>query len=164
MGRIVSQSLLYSIYLFVKDSAYIIPHYSSGNHTALVIYTICFILRDSNLEIDLGMVPDCDGEEGSDYECVLDLMVENMGRSNFGKPHEYDQKKGIWEGPVLLDNKPVTDWEIIPLEFKGDWINRYVNTFFICCQLNLDTTSWKRYLTLLTIIYLPYKPAGTLPC
>lgn len=71
------------------------------------------------------MVRDCGSTDGSNYECVLDLMVENMGRSNFGKPHEFDQKKGIWEGPILLDDIPLTDWEIIPLEFKGDWIVRY---------------------------------------
>ena len=65
-------------------------------------------------------------DESSDYECVLDLMVENMGRSNFGKPHQFDQKKGIWEGPILLDDVPLNDWEIIPLEFKGEWISRYV--------------------------------------
>ena len=71
------------------------------------------------------MVPDCGSTDGSYYECVLDLMVENMGRSNFGKPHEFDQKKGIWEGPILLDGIALTDWEIIPLEFKGEWIAKY---------------------------------------
>ena len=82
-------------------------------------------LSDSTLEIDLSMVPECDeSEEGSDYECVLDLMVENLGRSNFGKPHTFDQKKGIWEGPVLLDDQPLIGWEMIPLEFKGDWVSR----------------------------------------
>jgi hypothetical protein len=52
-------------------------------------------------------------------------MVENMGRNNFGKPHQFDQKKGLWEGPILLDDVPLLDWEIIPLEFKGDWVSRY---------------------------------------
>ena len=87
--------------------------------------SICYSYSDSTLEIDLSMVPDCNRSDGSDYECVLDLMVENMGRNNFGKPHQFDQKKGIWEGPVLLDDVPLLDWEIIPLEFKGEWVSRY---------------------------------------
>ena len=26
-----------------------------------------------------------------------------IGRANFGAPHNYEQKKGLWEGDVLLD-------------------------------------------------------------
>jgi len=55
-------------------------------------------------------------------ECTLDLMVENLGRANFGAPHNYDQKKGLWEGDVLLDDQPVDDWEHIALEMKPDWL------------------------------------------
>ena len=72
------------------------------------------------------MVPDCGSSDGSDYECVLDLMVENLGRNNFGKPHQFDQKKGIWEYPVTLDGIPLNDWELIPLEFKGEWVSGYL--------------------------------------
>ena len=72
------------------------------------------------MTIDLGQVPGC--EVGS--ECTLDLVVENLGRTNYGKPYQFDQKKGLWEGPVSLDGKIITDWEIIPLEFKGDWVRR----------------------------------------
>ena len=26
-----------------------------------------------------------------------------LGRANFGAPHNFEQKKGLWEGDVLLD-------------------------------------------------------------
>ena len=72
------------------------------------------------MTIDLTQVPSC--KEGS--ECILDLVVENLGRTNYGKPFQFEQKKGLWEGPVSLDGNVITDWEIIPLELKGDWIRR----------------------------------------
>ena len=74
--------------------------------------------------LDLSQVPDC--KEGS--ECTLDLFVQNLGRTNYGQPHQFDQKKGLWEGPVYLDEEKLEDWEIIPLEFKGDWVRRYLTS------------------------------------
>lgn len=53
---------------------------------------------------------------------MLDIVVENLGRVNYGKPHDFKQKKGLWEGPVLLDGEPLYDWKIIPLEFKSKWV------------------------------------------
>ena len=47
-----------------------------------------------------------------------------FGWTNYGKPHQFDQKKGLWEGPVSIDGDVIKDWEIIPLEFKGDWVRR----------------------------------------
>lgn len=58
---------------------------------------------------------------------VLDIIVENMGRVNYGKPHDFKQKKGLWEGPVLLDGTQLSDWQIVPLEFKTSWINQLKN-------------------------------------
>lgn len=77
------------------------------------------------MELDLSQVPGCGGEQGNE-ECILELFVENLGRTNFGKPHQFNQKKGLWEGPVSLDGEVIKDWEIIPLEFKGDWVRRCV--------------------------------------
>ena len=57
----------------------------------------------------------------------MDIIVENMGRVNYGKPHDFKQKKGLWEGPILLDGNQLFDWEIIPLEFKMAWINQLKN-------------------------------------
>ena len=59
---------------------------------------------------------------GISEDCYLDLLVENLGRTNYGRPHEFMQKKGLWEGPVLLDGNAITDWEIVPLEFKKKWV------------------------------------------
>ena len=47
-----------------------------------------------------------------------DLMVENLGRENFGSPHNFEQKKVLWEGDVLLENEPFDDWEHIVVEMK----------------------------------------------
>lgn len=44
-------------------------------------------VRDAEYEL-LSHLEDC--EAG----CTLDLMVENMGRANFGAPHNFEQKKG----------------------------------------------------------------------
>jgi len=77
-------------------------------------------VRDGSMTLDLSQVPGCSGDGAQ--ECVLDLFVENIGRTNYGKPHQFDQKKGLWEGPFSLDGDVIKDWEIIPLEFKGDWV------------------------------------------
>jgi len=60
--------------------------------------------------------------DGCEVGCTLDLMVENLGRANFGSPHNFDQKKGLWEGDVLLDNEPIDDWEHIAVEMKPEWL------------------------------------------
>ena len=80
--------------------------------------------------MDLSMVPDCNYDHAPHAVCVIDLIVENLGRSNFGKPHTFDQKKGLledqvfWDAPRPGEFSPMTHWEIIPLEFKGDWVSR----------------------------------------
>lgn len=79
-----------------------------------------FFVRDTEFTIDLDQVPTT-----CDPDCTLDLMVENLGRANFGQPHMFDQKKGLWQGEVLLDGVPLKGWEIIALEFKGDWVQGY---------------------------------------
>ncbi len=75
--------------------------------------------------VDLTEVPIPDGQtEPCEPSCTVDFMVENMGRANFGRPHEFDQKKGLWEGPVVVDSEIVSDWQIIPLEFRSAWVQR----------------------------------------
>ena len=87
-------------------------------------YNFYFIFRDAILDIDLTGVPGA--PFGDSEEVILDLLVENMGRANYGRPHEFMQKKGLWEGPVLLDGQELKDWEIVPLEFKKKGVNRYL--------------------------------------
>jgi len=65
---------------------------------------------------------------GSHFSAVKDLyqleiVVENMGRINFGNPALLNsQRKGLL-GPVLLDNgSPVKGWQIFPLEFKQEHV------------------------------------------
>ena len=46
----------------------------------------------------------------------LELLMEHMGRVNFG-PRVAGQRKGI-DGPVLLDGVPLEGWEIFPLPME----------------------------------------------
>ena len=55
-------------------------------------------------------------------EKTFDLLVENWGRVNFGGPEAFHQQKGIFNQTVLMNQTKVEDWEIIPLEFKGEWL------------------------------------------
>lgn len=48
---------------------------------------------------------------------TLDILVENMGRINFGKEFIYD-RKGITE-KVLFENQELKNWEIISLPFDN---------------------------------------------
>ncbi|XP_050313034.1 beta-galactosidase-1-like protein 2 [Anthonomus grandis grandis] len=52
---------------------------------------------------------------------TLDLLVENFGRVNYGKLYQFNQFKGLWQGDVLINDKVITDWKLIPLEFKQKW-------------------------------------------
>lgn len=61
---------------------------------------------------------------GKDAVAELSILVENLGRVNYGKPHKFHQKKGLWEGPVLVDNLQLDEWKMTPLEFKSSQINR----------------------------------------
>jgi beta-galactosidase len=51
--------------------------------------------------------------EFSAGENTLDILIENLGRINFG-PHLRDDRKGITES-VTLDGRELTGWEIYPL-------------------------------------------------
>ncbi|CAH1119265.1 unnamed protein product [Phaedon cochleariae] len=51
---------------------------------------------------------------------TIDLVVCNMGRNNFGDLSQFQQFRGLWEG-VLIDDKEIFDWKIMPLEFTKAW-------------------------------------------
>ncbi len=51
-------------------------------------------------------------------ETRLDILVENMGRVNYG-PCMNSQRKGI-DGAVLLDGNKITGWEAWPLPFEKE--------------------------------------------
>jgi beta-galactosidase len=50
-------------------------------------------------------------------DAVLDVLVENLGRINFG-PHLEDDRKGI-EGPVTFAGNKVKGWKIYPLPMSS---------------------------------------------
>jgi len=60
--------------------------------------------------------------EGCETACTLDIMVENLGRVNFGSPHNFQQLKGLWEGDVLLNGQVLDDWEHIAVEMNSNWL------------------------------------------
>ncbi|CAB3370130.1 Hypothetical predicted protein [Cloeon dipterum] len=53
---------------------------------------------------------------------TLDVVVENWGRVNFGGPAYFEQQKGLFEGPILVDGVELSDLTAIPLELKSNWI------------------------------------------
>ncbi|XP_042862752.1 beta-galactosidase-1-like protein 2 [Penaeus japonicus] len=50
----------------------------------------------------------------------LRILVENLGRVDYGLPHYFHQKKGLWEGSVLVDGERVDEWTMHPMEFKKE--------------------------------------------
>lgn len=58
---------------------------------------------------------------------TLELVVENFGRNNFGTLAQFKMLKGLWQGPVQINNKELEHWEIIPLEFKRKWNSKLTN-------------------------------------
>lgn len=51
---------------------------------------------------------------------TLDLIVENMGRVNYGHIKNFAQFKGLMDD-VYLNNEKILGWNIIPFEFKKSW-------------------------------------------
>ncbi|XP_071520431.1 beta-galactosidase-1-like protein 2 [Panulirus ornatus] len=60
---------------------------------------------------------------GADAVAKVSILVENLGRVDYGQPHKFHQKKGLWEGPVLIDGMQIDQWLMYPLEFKADQVN-----------------------------------------
>ena len=61
----------------------------------------------------------------------LDILVENMGRADFGQAIN-TQRKGL-NGDLLIDGKVHNNWQIFPLQFKNNFIP------------NLKTENWKTF-------------------
>lgn len=65
----------------------------------------------------------------------LNILVENLGKVNFGTPIEFTlkaQAKGLYE-PVVLDGNSLSNWEIYPLDFNATLLNQ------------LPSASWNTY-------------------
>ncbi|KAJ8983195.1 hypothetical protein NQ317_016414 [Molorchus minor] len=80
---------------------------------------------------------------------TVDLMVENLGRNNYGGLDQFYQYKGLWEG-VFLDDQEIFEWQIFPLEFKKSWtqnLDKWVD-FDSTNQASLDTGLYKGTLML----------------
>ncbi|XP_031562165.1 beta-galactosidase-1-like protein 2 isoform X2 [Actinia tenebrosa] len=76
------------------------------------------IEKMSHVKLELKYKP-LDKNEETIY---LDIIVENMGRNNFGN-HLNDQRKGIL-GEVLIDGKKPESWTIFPLSFHSLFVRR----------------------------------------
>ncbi len=89
------------------------------------VNTVEVVNKDSNLNFTSQQF------SGSGNEHILDILVENLGRNNFG--HEMNgERKGL-NGEVLVNEKVHNNWEIYPLEFKQNFIE------------GLKTDKWKPY-------------------
>ncbi|XP_018580033.1 beta-galactosidase-1-like protein 3 [Anoplophora glabripennis] len=59
---------------------------------------------------------------------TVDIIVEEWGRMSGGSLNQYNMTfKGLWQGDVYIDTERITDWKIIPLEFKKSWTNSLEN-------------------------------------
>ena len=72
-----------------------------------------------------------DGYLKRDNDNVLQILVENCGRVNYGMDIN-NQRKGIL-GSVSIDKNELLNWEMYPLEFKYDWVK----------ELSRDENKWK---------------------
>lgn len=67
----------------------------------------------------------------------VDLLVENMGRVNFGDPSNFEYQKGLQEGNIVIDGQLMTQIETMALEFKSDWVKRLVVWYLVNNSTNL---------------------------
>jgi len=71
----------------------------------------------------------------------LDILVENMGRINFGRAQDFLQHKGIVPSERAEENFYIHDtlqyegFEIFALEFDSDWVQRSVFFVISCIKL-----------------------------
>ncbi|KAF5275963.1 hypothetical protein FQA39_LY00759 [Lamprigera yunnana] len=57
------------------------------------------------------------------YNATLELVSENLGRSNSYLLEQANQYKGLWQGRILLNDNPLVHWDMKALEFKKKWTN-----------------------------------------
>jgi len=62
----------------------------------------------------------------STAERNVDLLVENLGRVNFGGPADYEYEKGLHEGSIIVDGEVIQEIETMALEFKSSWVKKFV--------------------------------------
>ena len=80
-------------------------------------------LYESNEEQSHDLASDAFNKSGNDH--TLDLISENMGRAKDGKGMNSD-RKGV-AGEFLIDDKVHKNWQIFPLDFKPDFVNKLKN-------------------------------------
>ncbi|XP_050301392.1 beta-galactosidase-1-like protein 2 [Anthonomus grandis grandis] len=57
-------------------------------------------------------------------KATIDLIVENIGRSNGASTEMYKQSfKGLWQGNVTINGTIISSWTIVPFELKKQWVN-----------------------------------------
>ena len=77
-------------------------------------------LYPSSQPITVNFEPKVFTKSGNSH--TLDILVENMGRENFGGGLN-SQRKWLSED-ILVDNKVHTNWQMFPLDFKPDFIEK----------------------------------------
>ncbi|XP_034233462.1 beta-galactosidase-1-like protein 2 isoform X2 [Thrips palmi] len=59
---------------------------------------------------------------------VLDIIIENWSRNNYGKlSTDFNQVRGLTSNQVYVDGNQVQDFTIYALQFKGKWVRRLKN-------------------------------------
>ncbi len=81
------------------------------------------LLSESNGEQNYDFASNAFIKSGNEH--TLDLISENTGRAKDGKDMNI-ARKGV-AGDALIDDKVYKNWEIFPLEFKPDFVNKLKN-------------------------------------
>ena len=58
---------------------------------------------------------------------IISKHLDLYFSANYGRPHEFNQRKGLWEGEVLVDDVPITGYTIYPMEFKSQWVQGWAS-------------------------------------
>jgi hypothetical protein len=88
-----------------------------------------FPVENGTTQYWLNSVQEYDLSLSSGQEHTIDLLIENMGRVNFGAAWSFEQHKGLVGNltPVEyyhLDGVEIQNIEIVSLEFKSSWVKK----------------------------------------
>jgi beta-galactosidase len=93
---------------------------------------------------------------------TLDIIVENLGRLNFGDSDELNnQRKGL-NGRVFIDNTVHYNWTVYPLEFNNDFMNNLLNSNDWKTEINTNNGFYTHYPSFYgTELYISETPKDT---
>jgi len=99
------------------------------NYLSMVILSILVFLNDQP-EYWINSVKEFALNVSSNGQHVVDLLVENIARTNFGGSGDFVQQKGmapIHQSKIEINGQEILGLEAISLEFKSAWVRSLRN-------------------------------------